>query len=338
MNTTVPKVCLFSTIKDTPHGFGIQFTAIATSVFGLLSSVGSIFGNLLVLIVLAKNTRLQFPSNMLLGNLCITDLMTGLIVVPTISVRRITEAYGRGICAIRVICAYFSYITVMISIFTVGMISIDRYYAIMKPFMYQRTVNNRLYFSTILLTWLVLGSYSGLPVFGILSGSMFFRIACALMAIAITVFALCYARISKVVKAHRRKVCPKTQQSQTKSRLSKRMASLKRFSQHSMNKQILLQAQLREQQRTNTVALVVCFAILCYGPLAVVFVLRGIMGDTFELVYLVDPWADLIMYLNSLVNPILYCLRAQDIRRAVIGILPVRLRELFLSGSNESRS
>ena len=336
MNGSTAEVCLFSTIKAHQHGFGIKFTAIATSVIGLMSSPGSILGNLFVLFVLIKNTRLQLPSNVLLGNLCVTDFMTGLIVVPTISVRRITEAYGRGICAVRVICAYFSYITVMVSIFTVGMISIDRYYAIMKPFTYQRTVNNKLYITIITFTWLILGVYSGLPVFGIVSGSTFFRIACALMTIAIIAFAVCYARISRVVKAHRRKVWPKCRQTKTRSHLSERMASTKRFSHRLMSKQFPLQYQIREHQKTNTVALVVCFAILCYGPLVVVFVLRGILGDTFELVYLVDPWADLIMYLNSLINPLVYCLRAHDIRLATKRAIPSKLRKLFMTEHNGS--
>ena len=336
MNRTTVQVCLFSTIKAHRHGFGIQFTAIATSVIGLISSPGSILGNLLVLFVLIKNTRLQFPSNVLLGNLCVTDFMTGLIVVPTISVRRITEAYGKGICIVRVICAYFSYITVMVSIFTVGMISIDRYYAIMKPFTYQRTVNNKLYILIITFTWLMLGAYSSLPVLDIISGSMFFRIACALMTIAITVFAVCYARISRVVKAHRRKVWPKSKQTKTRSYLSERIASTKRFSHRFVSKQFPLQCQIREHQKANTVALVVCFAILCYGPLMIVFVLRGIMGDTFELVYLVDPWADLIMYLNSLINPLVYCLRACDIRQAIKRVVPSKLRKFFLTEHNGS--
>ena len=335
MNSTTLEVCLFSTMKDSPHGLGIQFTAIATTVIGLASSVGSILGNSLVLFALIKYTRLQFPSNILLGNLCVTDFMTGFIVVPTISVRRITEAYGKGICIVRVICAYFSYITVMVSIATVGMISIDRYYAIMRPFRYQRTANNRRYIFVTIVTWLVLGAYSSLPILNILSGSVFFRIACALMTTAIIVFAICYARISKVVKSHRRRVCPKVKQTKTKTYLSQGSVCTSRFSHRILSKQFPPQFQIREHQKTNTVALVVCFAILCYGPLVIVFVLRGIMGDTFELVYLVDPWADLIMYLNSLINPLLYCLRAQDIRQAVKNIVPLKVRKLFFPGSTE---
>ena len=150
-NTSTAEFCLFSVIKDSPHTFGIQFTAIATSVIGILSSFGSILGNALVLFVLMKHARLQIPSNLLLGNLCITDFITGLIVVPTISARRITEAYGKGICILRVTCAYFSYLTIMVSVFTVGVISIDRYYAIMKPFHYQRIINNKQYIIIIML-------------------------------------------------------------------------------------------------------------------------------------------------------------------------------------------
>lgn len=327
------QICLFSTIKDSSHGFGIQFTAIATTVIGSLSCFGSTLGNALILYVLFKCHRLQIPSNILLSNLCMTDFITGVIVVPTISVRRITEAYGKGVCFIRVVGAYFSYLTIMVSIFTIGIISVDRYYAIMKPFIYQRTVSNKRHVMVIVLIWLVMGVYSSLPVLNILSGTNFFRIACTLMTLAIITFAVCYARISNVVVAHRRKVFPKEHKGPRKSTIARKLSAIKRISRHiagtPYSDQIRL--QIREYKRTSTIALVVFFAILCYGPLGVVFVLRGVMGDTFELVYLVDPWADLMIYLNSVINPVLYCLRARDIRLAVFRVLPANLARLFLS-------
>ena len=153
------------------------------------------------------------------------------------------------------------------------------------------------------------------------------------MTLAILVFAVCYARISKVVATHRRKVCPAEQRSRPRPHIGEKITIMQRFSHRTTNSQISdqFQNQLRERQKANTVALVVCFAMLCYGPLGVVFVLRGIMGDTYELVYLADPWADLIMFLNSVINPLLYCLRAKDIRHYIIRILPAGIKKFFSS-------
>lgn len=433
------ETCLFLEIQDVSGKPMIKFTAIATSAIGLLSSFGSIFGNALLLYVIAKFDRLQLPSNILLANLCVTDLITGLLVVPTISIRRITEAYGHGICAIRLICAYFSYLTVIVSIVTVGMVSGDRCFAIMRPFRYQRTVTNARYLITIVITWLVLGAYSGLPFLRVLSGTTFFKIALILMSVAIGIFVVCYLKISKVAKTHRRRLQPMLNTSQRSETMLPDITAKKSIDQHTVaaslhetvqemtqdvvdfhsqsvhiktdfnvlpNEGVGNQAFHREfscentqnskaidpsrvsmheakfgskvsmksinikglkstttitdkngarkqrfdfvennqkdlgvnkhgtgkekgynlnkgeQKRANTIAILVFAAVLCYGPLAIIYVLRALCGDTFELVYLADPWADLMLYINSMINPIIYCLRGKEFRDAVKKVLP----------------
>lgn len=472
--------CLFLTIRDVSGKPMIEFTAIATSIVGLLSSLGSIFGNALILYVIVKFDRLQNPSNILLGNLCLTDFITGLVVVPTISIRRIMEAYGKGICAIRIICAYFAYLTVIVSIITVGMISADRYFAIMRPFQYQRTITNSRYIAFISVLWVILGVYSGLPFLRVLSGTTYFKIAFMLMSVTIVVFLICYLQIAQVALAQRRKLhafsrngdtilrdtiaqgasrdittivlndgnavlsddpqvpefqvgsltrAPKQKETNDDATLSKdvvgayvkseiqeslrknctqsdiKAISYKETSnitsfKHLPNKDLMTQdfyhgtsepgieekpvlmnknntvkdcvrrsegltnmeivsdlnpvsisdkpvkgrqgsndddirqetsdsvsskrynINKGEQKRANTIAILVFVAVLCYGPLAVIYILRAIHGDTYELVYLADPWADLILYINSTINPMIYCLRGKEFRVAVKKVLP----------------
>ena len=498
-NQTAEK-CLFLEIQDVSGKPLIKFTAIATSVIGLLSAIGSVFGNALVLYVIAKFSRLQTPSNILLCNLCITDFITGLIVVPTISIRRITEAYGNGICAIRLICAYFAYLTVIVSIVTVCIISIDRYFAIMRPFQYQRTITVSRYIITICILWLILCSYSGLPFLRILSGKLYFEIAFIVMTLTILVFFICYARISMVARSHRRKLqhsiassrqeaissSPPSQStcnmSTAVSRFGKQgiknngLCTVKLSSvtesnsgqfnvhesqqecqEHRMKKSSLIpevlhynkvfpaadsfgntessagktrtnfihnksidstpnkkdvRASLNEREisqnsrnswrekvdatsrgndskkrdrsaisnpegikelqnpdieskhkdytskrsqvtitrkaqhtinrgehkRANTIAILIFVAVLCYGPLAIIYVLRAIRGDTFEIVYIADPWADLILYVNSTINPIIYCLRARELRDAIKRVLPKSLLNFFRAVTRCRRS
>ena len=314
--------CLFLTISDVSGYSSVKFTAIATTVIGIISSIGSILGNGLVLFVLLKHERLRTPSNVLLGSLCLTDFLTGFIVVPTISVRRITEAYGSGICIIRIVCAYFSYLTVIVSVVTIGLISIDRYYAIMMPFRYQRNVTARKYMAVLTLVWLILAVHSSLPFLKILSGTTFFNIAFSLMGVTIIMFAALYTRISKVAKRHQSKIYPRPS-SYRASELQPQDGTADTSGEESSNHRI------SERKRTNTIAIILATAVICYGPLALIFVLRGIQGDTFELVYIADPWADLILYLNSSINPVIYCFRARDINEAVLGALPNKARRLF---------
>ena len=321
-NSTI-ETCLFLEIHDVSGSLAIKITAIATSVIGGLSALGSIFGNVLILYLFSKYERLRTPSNILLGSLCMTDFLTGLVVVPTVAARRMTEAYGKGICSIRIICAYFSYLCVITSIVTVGLISIDRYYAIVMPFRYLRLANNRSYAIIITLKWFILGAYSLLPFLRVLTGSDFFKIAFSLMGLTIIMFLVIYAKISRIVASHRRKIRPSVKLT-TAINITSSAAptSHLRCSNHSIEFRA-------ESKKAHTIAIVVIVTVICYSPLAVIFVLRGIYGDTYVLVNIADPWADLIIFINSMMNPIIYCLRTREIRDAAIKVLPECLANLL---------
>ena len=313
-NNTI-ETCLFLEIHDVSGSLAIKITAIGTSVIGGLSALGSVFGNALILYLFFKYERLRIPSNILLGSLCVTDFLTGLVVVPTIAARRITEAYGRGICSIRIICAYFSYLCVITSIVTVGLISIDRYFAIALPFRYLRLANNRSYAIVITIEWLILSAYSLLPFLRVLTGSDFFKIAFSLMGFIIIMFLVIYAKISRIVESHRRKIRPSVGPTTATKLSSVAPASHLHSSSRSMELRV-------ESKRAHTIAIVVFVTVIFYSPLAVIFVLRGIYGDTYVLVNIADPWADLIVFINSMVNPIIYCLRTKEIRDAAVKVLP----------------
>lgn len=87
---------------------------------------------------------------------------------------------------------------------------------------------------------------------------------------------------------------------------------------------------MREGRKANTIAILISVALISYVPLAVMFILRGTIGDTIELVAIADPWADLFLQVNSAVNPFIYCLRTKEIRDAVLRMMPMSVN-LFLT-------
>lgn len=191
------------------------------------------------------------------------------------------------------------------------------------PFRYLRRANNQSYAIIITIEWLILGAYSLLPFLRVLTGSDFFKIAFSLMGFIITMFLVIYAKISRIVESHRRKIRPSVKlTTATNIPSSGAPASHQRCSTHSR--------ELRaESKKAHTIAIVVFVTVICYSPLAAIFVLRGIYGDTYVLVNIADPWADLIMFINSMVNPIIYCLRTKEIRDAAVKVLPERLASLL---------
>ena len=312
-NSSSTQYCSFLHVLEVPSSSAIKSTAILTSSIGFLVAIGAIIGNAFVLFVIMKFDRLQTPSNLLLGNLCITDFITGMIVLPLSTARRLSEAYNKHLCTVRLVCAYFAFLCVVTSIVNVGIISIDRYYAITMPFRYQVTATNTKYLAVISFLWLILGVFALLPFIGVLTASNFFRVTFALMGLTMIIFLFAYIMILRIVQSHRRKIVPihlHINTTITQEAAADGGASYMK----------------KEQKKAHTIAIVVSFALVSYLPLAIIFILRGIIGDTVMLVTIADPWADLILHLNSVINPTIYCLRSKEIREAIKRTLPDPIR------------
>ena len=304
--------CLFLHLLLIPDSKAIKATAIATTVVGFFSSIVATVGNAVVLVVLKKSERLQTPSNILIASLCVSDFITGLVVTPLSGYRRLHEAFHGHPCLFRLICAYSAFLCLSTSIVTVGEISIDRYVAITMPFKYQRMATNTRYTIIVGVSWTLLGVLSLLPFIHVITAIVFFRILFALMGTTIFVFLCTYARIHRIVLSHRQKLSSVRQSSITvnETRINQRATIM------------------RESKKANTIAILTIFALLSYVPLAVMFILRGTMGDTIELVSIADPWADLFLQVNSSINPFIYCFRTKEIRDGVLRILPEVVRPI----------
>ncbi len=303
-------MCLFLEELDVPDNVVIKATAIITAAIGVFVAIGATIGNSIILFVLVKFERLQIPSNLLLGSLCITDLLTGLIVQPLSIVRRSTEAYGRHLCNVRLVCAYFAFLCVVASIINVCLISIDRYFAITMPFWYQARVTNTRYICIISAIWTIVAFFALLPFTGALTAGGFFRIAFILMGVAMVLFLLAYSRIAVIVKSHRRRIHMDRETQETTTGITTTITS-------------------QERRKAYTIAIIVSFALFSYLPLATIFILRGVIGDSVEIVSIADTWADFFLHLNSLANPTIYCFRSEEIRVAIKRIMPERARRVL---------
>ena len=61
----------------------------------------------------------------------------------------------------------------------------------------------------------------------------------------------------------------------------------------------------------------------------VILLIRTIKGDSPELLYNFYPWAENLIFLNSSLNPMIYCWRNREIRRVVFCFLSPLTSKLF---------
>ena len=256
-------------------------------------------GNIVFFITLLKTPSLHTPSNTLLGALCVTDLLAGLVCQPlSMSVLLSKPAP----CCPPLLIAYdisFKLSSANSFVFSL-LITLDRYAAIQYPYRYLEyasckkyvytttglfilsaiyaIVEERLYFSSMITFW-------GIP-------------ACVNLLILLVVLMI-YARICIVVFSKQKKIVASMHPDFRK----------------------LSKSSKEERRRTQTVIIIVAAFIVCYTPYFVhtfkVFLFFLGKGKPSTMLGL---WANYFVLLNSCLNPLIYCARSHKIRRAATKI------------------
>lgn len=114
----------------------------------------SVFGNLLIIVVLALNKRMRTVTNSFLLSLAMSDLMMAVFCMPFTLIPNILEdfIFGAAMCKIT---AYFMGISVSISTFSLVAIAIERYSAICNPLKSRSWQTRSHAYRVIAATWVL---------------------------------------------------------------------------------------------------------------------------------------------------------------------------------------
>ena len=288
--------CVFKDVIYTNITFSMKFTAIVTSVINALTSVSATSGNILIIYVVLHNKRLRNPSNLLLVSLSTTDFLMGLIVQPLSIVRRCFEIHNIHICTVRLIISYFGYLCGGASVINIALISIDRCFAVLFPFRYEIFSENKKYCWVIVATWTAWALVNLLLMLSVLSKETFFFTLLIMFVVSAVIIIISYCLIYRVV-----------------IKLRRQTLSIERNAEENPRRK-----QRKHHQMAKTFAIAIGVLLLCYIPTLIVSFIRTINGDTADMVYTGDAWGDMFAFINSSLNPIIYCYRMTDIREAML--------------------
>lgn len=149
-------------------GGGTDWLAIAIAVAKIVVVsviiLAAIFGNLLVIISVCRHYKLRITTNYFIVSLACADILVAMFAMTFNASVAIT---GRWIFS-RVICDFWNSCDVLFStasIMHLCCISLDRYYAIIKPLDYPMKITNKTVAIMLAVVWISSTLISFIPIF-----------------------------------------------------------------------------------------------------------------------------------------------------------------------------
>lgn len=269
----------------------IYFVIFINVIFCITAALG----NTLVLAALQEYCRLRSPSKLLFRSLASTDLCVGLISQPCFVLHTFSLAKGMSsMCQITEgLVRISSAILCGISIFTLTAVSVDRLLALQLGLRYRQVLTLVRVRGIIITSWLV---FPALAMLYFWDMHIFMTILCVNVMLCLAASTFCYLKIYFTL-CHR----------QT------------RVSQPSGPGPINISTRAHALGYKKTVSntLWVYFTLVAsYLPFTVVQVLNAVHGDS-PAIAVAEGSTTILVYLNSSINPIIYCWRIREIREAV---------------------
>ena len=279
---------------------GIHEHLIFISALNIFLSITAFLGNTLILIAQRKESSLHPPSKLLLRCLATTDLCVGLIAEPFQVVYWLSLVYNDlNLCRYALTITFITgYTLTSVSLITITAISVDRLFALLLGLRYRQVVTLKRTYAFVITCW----------VFSITAATSYLtnhRIALWYGYITIpfclgtSIFS--YAKIFLVLSHNHSQVHAYPQQQQQQQ-------------QQQPSQPILL--NIARYRKVVYSALWVQLAlVVCYIPYSVMGAWMDSKVSSSNFIALVSSIT--CVYLNSTINPLLYCWKISTVRQAV---------------------
>ena len=268
---------------------------IINSALNVPLMLTSVIANTVVLVAILSTPSLRSSSTIVfLCSLALSDLLVGFIVQPLSIAKELVNHVD--ISLLKRATNIFATFLGGVSLFTSTAISVDRYLALRHHMRYPILVTTKraIYTSTSLWIFCILLSFIDFRN----KTTYFWGIAASIL-ICVLISSFSYGRIFSFVLKHRLQI--KSQQQNAESFNAEHHVQMKR-----LVKSVII-----------TFLFFICM-IACYTPVLISSVLDAVSSEPISRSWIL---ADTLAYMNSSINPFLYCWRLRDLRRAFIKTL-----------------
>ena len=289
---------LNTTDEHTNSSFEVRYPASLVSL-NTFFSITAILGNILILIALNKVTSICPPTKLLFRCLAVTDLCVGLVTQPLFTVMLLASLNYYEYFYVVLIEGISSHVLCGVSLLTSTAISVDRLLALSLGLRYRYVVTLRRVRALIISFWFLIGASAGCLF---ISGIHYFVYA-VVMLILLLISAISYANVYFRLRhqllhvqghVHQRQQLPPNGVVPTALNVA------------------------RYKKTVSFIAWVQLGLFACYSPLCIALI-------SFHFSFFLDSnifeFFVCLLFLNSSLNPILYCWKIREVKQAVKDII-----------------
>ena len=287
---------------------GITLPYIVNAALNVPLAIVATIANILIFSTIRQSASLHLPSKLLLCGLVMTDVCVGLLVQPLYVgylIAKVKELSGVR-CLFLTLFVFFASLLNSVSIMTMTLMSLDRYIALHFHLRYREIVTVRRVCVSLVIIWLAAGFFGSTSLWNIVYYDLLGVIS---LPFCILTTSVVYIKIYRTLR-------------------------------HQHGHQIRDQANIPNQPQvgetlnvskfrrsTSNMLWIYYLYMLCYLPYVCNDVARQTVGHS-VLIQTIREFSLTVMFMNSCLNPFVYCLRIPSIRAGV-------LQKLFRQSSHQ---
>ena len=278
----------YSSNSSANHKTGFETVVIPNCILNAPLMLLSIIGNALVLVVILGTPSLRSPSVIVLCNLAVSDLLVGLVVQPVYIVEQMVKTVPKLQEATR----GMGFAGCGVSLWTMTAITVDRFLALHYHLQYPNLMTTSRAIYTIVTLWCNITLFS----FSILwSQRIYYFLTAFCITICLLVCLVCFIKIYRIVRRHQLQIHVQQQ-------------AVDNLTDTNNN-------HIRQSTRSaKSIFIYFLVMILCYTPLFFVHIISAINISNSIILWTFPITA---AFMNSSINPFLYCWRIPELRTAV---------------------
>lgn len=147
--------------NETDDNFDDTIKPVVAICFSIIGITG-VLGNTLVIFVVLLNPQMRSTTNILIINLAISDLLFVLFAAPFTAIDYVSDEWSLGNAWCKTV-QYLIIVTALASIYTLVLMSLDRFLAVVYPISSRSLRNEQNALRAITILWLIILSIA-IPV------------------------------------------------------------------------------------------------------------------------------------------------------------------------------